>query len=125
MNDADNERAMRIARLNDHFRHWIICLLLANRPEAAERLGRVVITSGIEELGSHVVSILAEVGRFADFDAANDPFHEHDFGAFAYLQQRIFWKIDYYAPDLQCGSEDPSDRVCTVRVLTVMLAEEY
>jgi hypothetical protein len=30
----------------------------------------------------------------------NDPHGEHDFGAFEHEGQRIFWKIDYYAPDM-------------------------
>jgi len=63
---------------------------------------------------------------FDDFNADNDPHREHDFGSFELDGEKLFWKIDYYStddPDL--GSEDPSDLTKTLRVLTVMLAEEY
>jgi Protein of unknown function (DUF3768) len=38
---------------------------------------------------------------------------------------KIFWKIDYFAPDMESGSADPADPKQTVRVLTIMLASEY
>jgi Protein of unknown function (DUF3768) len=50
---------------------------------------------------------------------------ERDFGAFDYEGRRIFWKIDYYAPDMCHGSEDPADLAQTVCVLTIMLEFEY
>lgn len=65
------------------------------------------------------------VERFDDFDDANNPHGERDFGAFDYDGQRVFWKIDYYNKTLTYGSEDPSNASLTLRVLTIMLASEY
>lgn len=67
---------------------------------------------------------------FDAFTEDNDPHHEHDFGSIDYEGNRIFWKIDYYdhasfGTGRDMGSEDPSDAAKTLRVLTVMLAEEY
>jgi len=69
--------------------------------------------------------IREKVETFDAFTPDNDPHGEHDFGAFEHNGQKIFWKIDSYAPDMEHGSEDPSDPAQTVRVLTIMLASEY
>ncbi|AGB73385.1 MULTISPECIES: DUF3768 domain-containing protein [Rhizobium] len=37
----------------------------------------------------------------------------------------VFWKINYYVSDMMHGSEDPTDAMQIVRVLAIMLAEEY
>ena len=50
---------------------------------------------------------------------------EHDFGNFEVEGENYFFKIDYYSPDLEGGSEDPADPKKTTRVLTVMRADEY
>jgi L-fucose isomerase-like protein len=40
------------------------------------------------------IEIMDRVRQFEDFTEENDPRGEHDFGAFTYRQQKIFWKID-------------------------------
>ncbi len=62
---------------------------------------------------------------FEDFTADNDPYGEHDFGAFQLGGEKLFWKIDYYDLALEMGSPDPADPAVTRRILTIMLAEEY
>ncbi len=59
------------------------------------------------------------------FTPDNDPFGEHDFGAFEQNGERIVWKIDYYDLAMEFGSPDPADPYQTTRVLTIMLAGEY
>ena len=100
--------------------------------------GRVVLTSGIQSICSMdgdgngkkpsnetLEQLLEKVRTFDEFTEDNDPYGEHDFGAFTFEGDRVFWKIDYYAPDLIHGAEDPSDPKDTIRVLTILLAEEY
>jgi hypothetical protein len=88
--------------------------------------GRLHQTEGIEALPLATQSAICErVETFSDFTQDNDPYGEHDFGAFDHEGMRIFWKIDYYDRALEGGSEDPSDPAKTTRVLTIMLADEY
>jgi hypothetical protein len=104
----------RIAELNDLAR------------TAMGVAGRVIQTAGITALPSQAQSSIRErVELFNDFTPDNDPYGEHDFGAFDVAGTRVFWKIDYYDAALEYGSEDPSDPRQTTRVLTIMLAEEY
>lgn len=104
----------RIALLNDAFRHSFTG-------------GRIFITNGIDTLHPDTkADILREVQIFDNFSEANDPYSEHDFGAFDINGAgKIFWKIDCYAPDMCHGSADSANVSLTSRVLTVMLAEEY
>ena len=103
-----------IARLNDLCR------------TAMGIAGKLFQTEGISALPAADQSAIREkVETFKDFSEDNDPHGERDFGAFEHNGQRIFWKIDYYARDLMHGSENPADPKQTVRVLTIMLADEY
>ncbi|KYK46063.1 hypothetical protein A1D31_33740 [Bradyrhizobium liaoningense] len=103
----------RIALLNDAFR-------------TSFSGGKVLMTASVDALPDMVkAAALQAVATFADFCEENDPHSEHDFGRFELCNRTFFWKIDYYDPDLQHGSEDPADPTRTVRVLTLMLAEDY
>ena len=87
---------------------------------------RVLITQGIHALGpAQVAQVLDAVRRFDEFTADNDPYAEHDFGRVCVGGAVIFWKFDYYDPDLQMASLDAADPTITTRVLTIMMADEY
>ena len=88
--------------------------------------GRIHFTPGVSEWGlDSLRALLDEISRFDDFSPGNDPYGEHDFGALMFRERQVFWKIDYLDAELQFGAPDPSDEAMCVRVLTVMLAEEY
>jgi hypothetical protein len=75
--------------------------------------------------GFNLGELLQALANHHEFDPCNDPHGERDFGGLDLWGAELIWKIDYYAPDMLFGSEDPSDPVVTQRVLTVLLAEEY
>ena len=107
-----------ICSLNDRFRQGDMNIQ-----------GKILITSGLNHLlaeqDREASELLKKVQDYSDFDEDNDPHGEHDFGAFLFLGEKCFWKIDYYSPDLKWCAEDPSDAKNTMRVLTIMLAQEY
>jgi hypothetical protein len=108
--DAKTER---IRHLNDQLRHTLTG-------------GMAVMTPGIAALGQEAVErIVKTIAVFDDFCHANDPHEEHDFGSFEAEGHTIFFKIDYYDQNLTYHSPDPTDAAVTVRVITVMLADEY
>ena len=108
------DRTQQIAELNDKCRQYL------------GASGRLVVSGGIASLDPDKQRrILMRVQNHRRFDEGNDPYGEHDFGAFESDDGRIFWKIDYYDPTLTYGSEDPADPDKTLRVLTVMFGSEY
>ena len=107
-------KAQKIAHLNDRFRTSQI------------GHGRLMITSGINANGpEYVLRVLGLITAFDGFTPDNDPYGEHDFGSVDVDGQKIFWKFDYYSPDLKSGSPDPTDESLTCRVLTIMYSHEY
>lgn len=102
-----------IATLNDNFRKTFTG-------------GQVLLTAGIDSMSmDDKANILSKVRNFNDFTEDNDPYGEHDFGAFDYKGNRIFFKIDYYDLNYEFMSKNPANPDITNRVLTIMLAEEY
>ncbi|WP_242187184.1 DUF3768 domain-containing protein [Sphingomonas sp. CARO-RG-8B-R24-01] len=115
--------AGEIARLNDWLRDNI----------ANPGNNRVVMTAGVADLIGDVglfrgfqkrAALMRAVRDFAEFTPGIDPYGEHDMGSFEFETTACLWKIDYYDLDLSAGSEDPADPFKTVRVLTIMRADE-
>jgi Protein of unknown function (DUF3768) len=90
------------------------------------RAGTALITAGVAALGPEAVArIVKTIAVYDDFCHANDPYEEHDFGAFEVEGRKLFFKIDYYDKALTYHSPDAADPTVTERVITIMLAEEY
>ncbi|PKL31108.1 hypothetical protein CVV43_04105 [Candidatus Saccharibacteria bacterium HGW-Saccharibacteria-1] len=107
MNTEDIVQENKIAILNDAFRQ--------------QKVG-YLFTRGIIALDM-TLEILKLVQDYSNFNENNDPYGEHDFGSFEFMDNKMFWKIDYYDQASQKW-HDPLDPGCE-RVLTVLLAGEY
>jgi hypothetical protein len=106
-------KTARIRALNDQLRQHLTG-------------GMAVITPGVAVLGPAAVErIVKTIAVFDDFCHANDPYEEHDFGAFEVDGHTVMFKIDYFDRELSMYSTDPADSSVTQRVITIMLAEEY
>lgn len=114
IDETTPEYAEKVARLNDLFRQ-------------TGRGGQTVITQGIRALGILAeISLGREVATYTAFTPDNDPHGWRDFGVIERPgMPTVFWKIDYYDPEFDRGSEDPSDPAKTGRLLTILLASEY
>ena len=107
------ERRERICALNDQLRKH-------------HRGGRIMLTRGVALRGENFAAdAINAIRLFDQFDHANDPYGEHDFGSVTVDGERLFWKIDYYDQSLTSSAVDPSSETGCVRVLTIMLANEY
>lgn len=107
------DKTARIRGLNDAFRKSFVG-------------GRVMLTAGVNALSENdKAAVLSKVRVFNAFESGNDPYGEHDFVSVEHNGERYFAKIDYYEPDLRYGSDDPADPSTTVRVMTIMCADEY
>jgi hypothetical protein len=88
--------------------------------------GRVVMTSGVAALNDDVrQKVIRAIRAFDAFTEDNDPHGEHDCAIIDVDGLTVMFKIDYYDLTLSHHSPNPADPAVTMRVLTVMLAEEY
>src|ERR1044071_7524908 len=72
--------------------------------------GVLVMTAGVIALGARrQMAILSAIATFDSFDADNDPYGEHDFGALTVGGEHILFKIDYLDRGLTGHSPDPAD----------------
>jgi type IV pilus biogenesis protein CpaD/CtpE len=111
-----DDATKKIRELNDQFRRTL----------GGSGSGKKFMTAGVAALPiDDQAAILVRVVSFEDFTPDNDPYEEHDFGAFDHQGKKLFWKIDYYDAACKYGSNDPADPAQTTRVLTIMLASEY
>ncbi len=101
-------RAEQIARLNDILR------------KTCED-GTVVITRKVRSLEPYnAQELVTALANYDGFDEDNNPVGERDFGDFELFGTDLYFKIDYYDPDLKFGSDDPADASITHRVITIM-----
>lgn len=113
---GDDTRLQHTARIRD----------LNDRYRATMGFRFIYVTVSVRALGVDAASqALRQVRTFTAFIADNDPWREHDFGAMTVAGEQLFWKIDYYDPQLEQGSPDPGNDAVTARVLTVVLASDY
>jgi hypothetical protein len=109
----EDQSTQKIAQLNDALR-------------TSFTGGRLMVTAGVSALPENIqADVLRAVQAFDTFTPDNDPYGEHDFGRIEIGDCLVFWKIDYYDETLRYSSEDPADPTLTIRVLTIMLTEEY
>lgn len=107
------EHRLRVLRLlNDNARRFFVGV-------------RVVVTASIAADPTLQYAVLRKVRQFQDFKEEDDVDRDHSFGALEHQGETFWWRIDYYDPDMEHGSEDPTDTQKTVRVLTVMRPSEH
>jgi Protein of unknown function (DUF3768) len=104
-------RITRIRDLNDAFRQTF-------------RGGTIWLTEAVTALPeAEKRAVLKKVQTCARFDNS-DSLGEHERVSVEHLGQQYVARIDYYSLDLRRGSDDPADPSRTVRVLTIMRADE-
>jgi hypothetical protein len=121
---SPTERTARIAALNDGLReniHTTARNRILMTQGIAALIGDTTLFRGFRQRAELIVLIR----DFNTFAPENDPYSEHDFGSFVFLETECFWKIDYYDESMKFGAEDPAIEDKTIRVLTIMTAREY
>jgi len=110
------DRTSRIAALNDRVRFGL------------DRNARIVMTATClatlavdDRLVSEALAQAAVLSAIRRYAFTPDDGAERARGEFAIGGATVHFKIDYYDPSLEWGSEDPADAAATIRVMTIML----
>lgn len=106
----------RIAKLNDRVRLRL------------DRNARIVITAtclatlaGDDRIVSETLAQTKVLGAIRRYVFTSEDGPERACGEFAVGETTVRFRIDYYDPSLEWGSEDPADAAATTRVMTIML----
>lgn len=117
---SDAARTLTIAQLNDRVRLGL------------DRNARILITSNcLETLCGEGCAPTDRVLVQAELMAAfrhcqfSEDSPERDFGVVELRGRTVWMKIDYYDLTLDYGSDDPADASVTIRVMTILLPEDY
>ena len=106
----------KIAELNDKLRKNLF----------TPGKNQVFISAGVSSLPYlEQARLLDKVQKFNNFNEENNPYGERDFSRIEHQGINYFWKIDYYNETMDAGSDNPADENITIRVLTIMRADEY
>ncbi|NEO98699.1 MAG: DUF3768 domain-containing protein [Symploca sp. SIO2E9] len=118
MTDLNPEITAQIRTLNDKFRTTF-----------DPQLGKIQLTIGLHKLTSEQLQqLLQAVRNFNNFSEEIDPYQEHDMGRIELFQESFYFKIDYLDRERwqdSFGSEDPANEQKTLRIMTIMLTDEY
>ena len=87
--------------------------------------GNDYIPAGMVVARDRVMALRHAVASYSDWSYGNDPYGEHDFGAFLLFGERVYFKVDYYHPEHDTLAPVPGNVELCRRVLTIMLAQEY
>ena len=122
MNKEALDYARKVADLNDQLRKD---MFTGNMLKKENLKNKIVLTPGIAGLNLiDKEKIFFSVKYYGNFTKNNNPWGEKNFGSFNFKKETFNWKIDYYDNDMKYHSPDKSDPDKTVRVLTIMKAEE-
>ena len=122
MNSDNIEYIRKVADLNDQLRKD---MFTGNMLKKHNLKNKIILTPGIAGLNLiDKEKVFFSVKYYGNFTKNNNPWGEKDFGSFNFKKETFNWKIDYYDNDMKYHSPDKSDPDKTVRVLTIMKAEE-
>ena len=96
--------------------------------DARQRLtaGTANLSPGVMALGpAGVHRIIKAIASYDNFDPDDDRFEQHEAGTFDADGHTIFFKIDSLDLAEEGLSPDPADFEVTVRIINVMLTDEF